>query len=524
MNKIMHMIFFICIESIFGWNNGGHALMGQITEMILGQEKMNKIREHLYPLESFHHSWQSMDTVMDPHHLFEVSTWMATTGHHVFPFIQPWGKVASPIRKDNVHCEEHSLGNNDSIYAVKEALNILKKPTSSVDDNVSSLGNVFWLRVLMNIMGEFHQPLNNCNMCNKQFPHGDRNGQDWTIVTDVTDKSDGPWNRIANLHHLWEFAGGLYQNDWPLRDIQKKELIKQAKDIVQEFPASEFHDINYVDETDLRRWHTQHKQMCEKIYEQVPFGQPVTKSFIDFVHKSSRRQIALGAYRLAQMLSNIASVTRFKSSKRNSLLKESFFTGAPEIPTRSSLPGIVSSFGSGLKKQDIWKSYTAKPARLPSSDDFAKTTKPKLIRSLKALPDLQNLNNSYQSKNKNLYQNNHPLSQPPSFQNLRDAYSSTSVSEMVRRQLKTTSVNNKITSIGGKESRNLNSKPTMKAIPTKQDIIPTKKDILSALPDPKRVLKAPIQNKNNKASKQKKASHGPFAAPPLDMSHIFKNY
>lgn len=162
-------------------------------------------------------------------------------------------------------------------------------------------------RLLLHIFGDLHQPLHSCSLFAKDFPYGDRGGND-IILRGVP--------HVENLHALWDSGGAVFKK--PFFSHSWEELEPIARELIEEYPREKFGErlqgrLFGMDFSAIAResaaiaesvaysefdWNTFSK-------ESLPY-EP-SKEYIQTVQTISREQIALGGYRLANLLNSIAN-------------------------------------------------------------------------------------------------------------------------------------------------------------------------------------------------------------------------
>jgi len=316
------------------WTDNGHMLVAQIAKMLLGDEKLSQLSEHFYSQEYLDMRPKGFPKVENTDDLAGIAVWMDNV-NVAFPYQKHWHFVDQMLSLDGTQCEGKPIGQDDIIWGLGEALHILQIAHLHYTDPAAlQFFHGYWLRVLVHLMGDLHQPLHNCSGCSKDFPEGDRGGNEWKIRTDIVNKFHGHKKNVDELHLLWDLAGGLYQDNWPLDDEKRETLERTAKELVEEFPESSFPDPKYTNKHSFLRWHNETYSYTPKVYE-AKFGEHITDDYLTFVQQTSKRQIALGGYRLASILRTLPETYNgawfsFDAAKREMTLDVD--AGAKEKP------------------------------------------------------------------------------------------------------------------------------------------------------------------------------------------------
>ena len=89
------------------------------------------------------------------------------------------------------------------------------------------------LRFLIHLVGDIHQPLHNCSLVNKEFPKGDKGGNDFKIVTQ--------WKTINNMHFYWDALLKQIKEVRAPLDATTYGYLKEIGDsIIKDFPIEKF--------------------------------------------------------------------------------------------------------------------------------------------------------------------------------------------------------------------------------------------------------------------------------------------
>lgn len=298
----MRFLSFFLMSSTSAWTDNGHMLVAQIAHDLLGEDKLSQLSEHFYSKEYLDKRPSNYPKLENTDDLAGIAVWMDNV-NIAFPYQRHWHFVDQFVSLDGTKCKDAPLGQDDIIWGLSEAFHILKiSHLHYTDPAALSFFHGYWLRVLVHLMGDLHQPLHNCSACSKQFPEGDRGGNDWKIKTDIVNHFHGKDKHVSELHLLWDLAGGLYIDNWPLDDDKKAVLEKNAKELVKTYPESMFEDTKYTDSSSFKRWHAKTFKMTQDVYKGAPFGEHITDEYLAYVQETSKKQIALGGYRLASVL------------------------------------------------------------------------------------------------------------------------------------------------------------------------------------------------------------------------------
>jgi hypothetical protein len=161
-----------------------------------------------------------------------------------------------------------------------------------------------------------HQPLHSITGYSTALPEGDRGGN--LIKINVPQL---PF--ISNLHAMWDSAGGLFLENSPLSPSQSAALIANASSLIADLPSAGFPQFNPSEFAEcwadgggysepckdvLTKWSNESYDIATTVaYPGIVQNMTITQAYIDLVQHTSRRQIALAGYRLANIIKTVAN-------------------------------------------------------------------------------------------------------------------------------------------------------------------------------------------------------------------------
>lgn len=208
------------------------------------------------------------------HGPWRLESWQVTEDD---PFRRP-GRHAS-LEQDVVHNEEATRKN---------------QPLSIFSWNLR-------LRFIIHSLGDIHQPLHTMETFVPKMPHGDRGGNNWHVKT-----TDG---HTMALHAFWDSCGGQFTEDWPV--MPREQIDSVAAELMERYPPSVFGDrlnVNTYDgvAADSFKVGEQLVYTFTNISDPNVSGSQViynlTPEYEQATRKECEKQIALGGYRLSQVL------------------------------------------------------------------------------------------------------------------------------------------------------------------------------------------------------------------------------
>jgi len=188
-----------------------------------------------------------------------------------------------------LHRAKHNI-----LSAINEAKEALKNTRMSlVDDHLSKS---FELRYLIHLIGDIHQPLHSTSFVSKDFPKGDVGGNAFPI--------DHP---AKNLHTLWDkclTTKEFKDTRAPLNDKAWEYLQKKAEYLVDKYPRADLKER--LDIKQARDWIKESRKIAQNhVYKGLIKGIKITDDYISKNVPIVEEQIAIGGYRLADLLADI---------------------------------------------------------------------------------------------------------------------------------------------------------------------------------------------------------------------------
>jgi hypothetical protein len=183
----------------------------------------------------------------------------------------------------------------------------------------------FMLRMAVHLVADVHQPLHAVDgyFNDSQYgdlPRGDAGGNAIHVA-----------GALRNLHAVWDSAGGLYTFDWPLNKSQQALLRANATSLAVAHPPGSF-SWNISNEladcwdsyggcgAEITGWVRQsHALAVELAYPNVTNGLPLPPGYLQRVQRTSQAQVALGGYRLAELLRRAVQSSEQWSTRGDSL-------------------------------------------------------------------------------------------------------------------------------------------------------------------------------------------------------------
>ncbi|EGR32954.1 hypothetical protein IMG5_065830, partial [Ichthyophthirius multifiliis] len=289
------IIFQILFSITYQFWEGGHMLVVQIAK----QELISKDPSLYQKIENF-------VTILNPlcdsrsQTFVEAASWADDIKDDSMDFLFGWHFYDKPENEQGLYKILNPEGEKyNSVSAVKRAKEeLLKQPYMKINNQFNiSLQQAFYMRLLIHIVGDIHQPLHNINMFNSTYVDGDQGGNQENIYL-----PDG--SKII-LHSYFDSITSKKEFDVqrPLKEDGVKAFENFGKQFREQYPRKSFGNrINL----DIIQWVQEsydigHKQIYPYFYK----NQNVTKEFDQQMFNLLKEQITLGGYRLADFLIDI---------------------------------------------------------------------------------------------------------------------------------------------------------------------------------------------------------------------------
>lgn len=234
------------------WGQNGHRVTGKIAEMHLSKRAKRNI-DKLLKGESLAFVSTFADEIKSDRNYRKFSTW------HYVNF--PLGEKYDPTKRNP---------EGDIVYGINECIRILKDKKSSEKDKV------FYLKLLVHLIGDLHQPLHIGRA-------EDKGGNDIQVRW---------FNEGTNLHSVWDTKMIESYN------MSYLELSNNAKELSKrQIPA--------LQEGSVLDWVYETRQITEKVYNSAKVGEKLSYRYSYLYFPIVREQLQKGGVRLAKVLNDI---------------------------------------------------------------------------------------------------------------------------------------------------------------------------------------------------------------------------
>ena len=249
---ILLSLSFQSIQATPPWGKTGHRVVGAIADDYLSGRAKRKIAK-LLNRESLSFVSTIADEIKADDRYKDFSTW-----HYV------------NMSFDQTYQESKKNEKGDLVTGIDSCIKIIKDKNSSVDDKA------FYLKMLIHLIGDLHQPLH-------VGLEEDRGGNDVKVQWFYKD---------TNLHSVWD---SKMIDDYGMSYSELADNVNYlSKDEVKEIQKGTV--VDWVNET---------QQVAKKIYASVQPGDNLRYDYNYFYFDIVRTQLQKGGIRLAEVLNEL---------------------------------------------------------------------------------------------------------------------------------------------------------------------------------------------------------------------------
>jgi hypothetical protein len=241
---------FLMLSVIYPWGKTGHRVTGEVAESYLTDKTKMEIQQIL----------------SDPS-LAVASTWAdEMRANPSFRQYAPWHYANMPLNVSYAQSEKSSKG--DIVQAIKLCKSKLK------NDNTSLKEKAFYLRFLVHLVGDIHQPLH-------VGRSEDRGGNNVKVKW---------FGKDTNLHRVWD-----------------SEMINTYLMSYTEFAThlNKNYDYSSVETLTEDRWVDESQKMVVRVYSEAKNGDYLGYDYIYDNFETVKSQLFISGVRLANTLNDI---------------------------------------------------------------------------------------------------------------------------------------------------------------------------------------------------------------------------
>ncbi|WP_276165830.1 S1/P1 nuclease [Zobellia alginiliquefaciens] len=255
MRKIVFFLFLITTLSNANdgeWSKTGHRTVGEVAQHHLSK-KAKKALKKLLNGESLAHVSTFADEIKADRAYKEFSAW-----HY----------VNIPEGKDYADIEPSEHG--DLIIGINKCIEIIKDENSKKEDKV------FYLKMLVHLIGDLHQPMHVGRF-------EDKGGNDIQLQW---------FNQGTNLHRVWD------SNMIDDYGMSYTELASNLPEVSTE-------QVEAIQEGDIYDWVEESQEIANKLYDSVEMGEKLYYRYSYNWWGTVETQLQKGGLRLAKVLNEL---------------------------------------------------------------------------------------------------------------------------------------------------------------------------------------------------------------------------
>lgn len=165
------------------------------------------------------------------------------------------------------------------------------------------------MRFLIHYVGDIHQPLHASTRLDKEYPKGDRGGNDFPIPS---------MHSLKELHAVWDsviFEFNYYPN-LPFSDSDWDEYTKYAQDLMTKYKT----DLGDVTSFNPDKWADESFEITmDFVYKGIKENEELPENYQTSAREIAEKRLVQAGHRLASTL------MKLNLSKRSSRSSESLF-------------------------------------------------------------------------------------------------------------------------------------------------------------------------------------------------------
>ena len=283
------LCLFLLINQSLAWGPGGHMMVAQIAyERLNSHAKAEVDRLIKVVITPDDVTRKSLDFVNASHWPDDLRS--DKTGRFKDTF--PLHFIDFPFSPDDTELPDIDEAN--IISALKDEVDTLKSSDSSDKEKAQAL------RFLIHFVGDIHQPLHCATRVTEQNPDGDRGGNLFMVHLSGKKK--------VKLHSYWDGGIGDFPKGGPPPEFAPPSLddVKEAaQSIAEEFPDTDT-QWKAGGPFNFEGWSQESFDLAKKVaYDSLLPNTRPTPAYIQKAKKTTRKRVAWGGYRLAELLNTI---------------------------------------------------------------------------------------------------------------------------------------------------------------------------------------------------------------------------
>jgi hypothetical protein len=236
------------------WSKTGHRVIGEVAAKYLKSRTQRAISE-----------------LLDGQSLAAVSNYAdEIKADRRYKDYSPWHYVNFPA--DKTYSEVTPSPNGDVVAGIQKCIEVLRDAQSARTDKV------FYLKMLIHLMGDLHQPM---HIGREEDKGGNTIQLQW-------------FGRGSNLHKLWD-ADMI--NDYGM----------SYTELANSLPVLSSREIRVIQEGNILDWVEETQEVTNKLYASVSVGEKLGYSYSYTYWPLVEEQLQRGGLRLARVLNDLFS-------------------------------------------------------------------------------------------------------------------------------------------------------------------------------------------------------------------------
>ena len=255
MRKIVFFLFLITTLSNANdeeWSKTGHRTVGEVAQHHLSKKTKKALKK-----------------LLDGESLAYVSTFADDIkADRAYKEFSAWHYVNIPTGKDYADIEHNKQG--DLIVGINKCIEIIKDENSKKEDKV------FYLKMLVHLIGDLHQPMH-------VGRYEDKGGNDIQLQW---------FNEGTNLHRLWD------SNMINSYGMSYTELASNLPQLSKE-------QVQFIQQGNIYDWVEESQEIADKLYDSVEAGEKLYYRYSYDWWGTVENQLQKGGLRLAKVLNEL---------------------------------------------------------------------------------------------------------------------------------------------------------------------------------------------------------------------------
>ncbi|MFS4467603.1 S1/P1 nuclease [Maribacter sp. 2210JD10-5] len=254
--KRLTLLLFLIVQTTFGndvyWSKTGHRVVGEVAEHYLSRKARKEIAKLL--------NGQSLAAVSNFGDEIKAD--------NKYRKFSPWHYVNYPADKKygDVPPSEHG----DLVMGINECITIVKDENSSKEDRA------FYLKFLVHLIGDLHQPMHVGRL-------EDKGGNDLQVQW---------FGNGSNLHRVWDLN-------------MIKDYGMSYTELAEKLPVINKEQVEELQKGDVYDWVEESQDLANSLYESVEVGEKLGYRYSYEWWNTVETQLQKGGIRLAVVLNRI---------------------------------------------------------------------------------------------------------------------------------------------------------------------------------------------------------------------------